>query len=169
MTYDYSRTLQSYVILIKSLCFCERHIGYWYSIRRLCFILNSLLDADVLQQQINASNINHLFLLNTLQPTCAQKIRFNVVKAGKSVNQCAVMYKWMWVIVTVSVVHSCLYCMKSFSFTSLNPCSIWSQQDWYVDKSAASEKCCARAQCRYAPPFTVFTFIKSPDDTRLLQ
>lgn len=51
-----------------------------------------------------------------------------------------------------------LYFMKSFSFSSRNPCNIWRRQDWY-----AVERRCTR-------PFVVFNVIKLlENDTKLLQ
>ncbi len=112
--------------------------------------------------------------LKALQPVDVFKFpSYSVIKyVGKLSSQYMCLnlrhklVKWSGVILTVSGVHSCfiLY-MKSFSFSSLNPCRHLNAAEHilYVDNSAASA-----VRCHYARPSTVFTFIKShANDTRV--
>lgn len=65
----------------------------------------------------------------------------------KSVNQSALMYELIWKILLAAVVLSCLRYENFLLLSSWSSCSIWRQQDWYVHKSAAIEKCHVCVQC----------------------
>lgn len=55
-----------------------------------------------------------------------QKITFIVVQAWKSVNQSALIFECSGCAGSDSICcHSCFHCRNCFSFTSWNPCSIW--------------------------------------------
>ncbi len=96
---------------------------------------------------------------------------FNVVKAEMQINQSAFIYKWIWMILTASVVHSCFDVWKVSPSVREISAVDWRQQDRYADKSAASDwRSTASELSDFRQTSTVFTFIKShANDSRLLQ